>query len=243
MSGARSGVSDAARDGARARPPAARRRAAPPASSGRTRGASASPHASRHPGRRRCPRYPRRSRHRRRRTGSGHPIRRADIERRSSPPLGAASTGRRRPPSRSRRVGGSGGAWKSPWPAAAGAPPAVEHDVVGLAVVAATDEDRLSGGANLFARAHVDERQSTGVVDGGAEIDCETGGAQRPTETDRLVSRRRPSISGPQGALTRRDRHRPACCDSATTAPRLPNGPRSRRGPWTHLDTGPDVLD
>ena len=68
-----------------------------------------------------------------------------------------------------------------------GPPPAVEDDVVRLAVVPPPDEDRFAGGANLFARAHVDEWQRAGVVDRGTEVDRQPGGPQRPPEADRLV--------------------------------------------------------
>ncbi len=66
-------------------------------------------------------------------------------------------------------------------------PPAIEHDVVGFAVIPSTDEDRLARGTYLLARTHVDERERPRVVDGSAEVDRQPGGAQRPPEPHGLV--------------------------------------------------------
>ena len=69
---------------------------------------------------------------------------------------------------------------------AAPPPPSIEDPVVDLAIVAPSDEDRGTRGADRVALAEVDEGQGSRVVDGGAEVDREAGLPERPPEPDGL---------------------------------------------------------
>ena len=79
----------------------------------------------------------------------------------------------------------------------AAAPEAVEGLVVRLALVPPAYEDGRAGRPDLLLVADVDERQSAGEVDRGAEVDPQPDRAQGPPEDDRLAERAvAPATSG-----------------------------------------------
>ena len=85
-------------------------------------------------------------------------------------------------------------------PATAGPPPAIEHDVVRLAIIAASDEHGLTRRSNLLARPDIDERQRPSEVHGSGKVDVEPGGAERPPEPDRLMQEAPPiDLRTPRG--------------------------------------------
>ncbi len=91
---------------------------------------------------------------------------------------------------------------------AAPPPPSIEDPVVGFPIVAPSDEDRGTRGADRVALAEVDEGQGSRVVDSGSEVDRESRGPERPSEPDGLGEETPPVDLA---AARRADDRRPAC--------------------------------
>ena len=69
------------------------------------------------------------------------------------------------------------------------APETIEGLVVRLALVPPAHEHGRAGRPDLLLVAHVDERESAGEVDRGAEVDAQPDRAQGPPEDDRLAEK------------------------------------------------------